>query len=303
MDAERHITGSSTVSADTETECVKLVDISEVMSDVYTRIDSLYAEQGLKTGFKKLDEVTTGFYPGEYIVIGARPAMGKTAFALNLLEYTGIKKKKQVIYFSISENSGQIGLRLLSLVSGIDIYDLKEQRRLESDHGRLLDAMDRICSSNIVIDDNPTITVAELGSKCRKMKIERGLDLVIIDYLQLMSADGLKYNENRQQEISEISRSLKVLARELECPVVVLSQLSRAVERRFDKRPILSDVRGSGDIEQDADLVMFLYRDGYYHPDSEHKGEAEVIIAKQKNGPTGTVKLCWKPETMRFANW
>ena len=300
MDADRNTTGSSTVSADMSTERSELVDIIEIMSDLYTRINSPYTEQGLKTGFNDLDEMTTGFYPGEYVVIGARPSMGKTAFTLNILECAGIKSMKSVLYFSLSENRNQIGLRMVSLLSGIDVCSLKAHKISGSDRKKLLDITANIGFSNIIIDDTPVLTLTEIDSKCRRVQLERGLDLVIIDYFQLINVEDPGLFGNREQELSYISRSLKALALEYNCPVVVLSQLSRSVEGRRNKRPILSDLRGSGSIEEDADTVLFLYRDEYYHWDSEHKGEAEVIIAKQRSGPTGTVKLSWLPDTGRF---
>ena len=204
--------------------------------------------------------------------------------------------------FSLEMSKEQLVNRLFAMDSGIDAQLLRTGRLSDNDWERLADTTGRIGQSNIIIDDTPSISVAALRSKCRKIKLERGLDLVIIDYLQLMSGSGTRRSDSRQQEVSDISRSLKALARELECPVVSLSQLSRAVEQRPDKRPMLSDLRESGAIEQDADLVMFLYRDEYYNPDSEKKGEAEVIIAKQRNGPIGTVNLYWQSQTTRFVN-
>jgi len=197
----------------------------------------------------------------------------------------------------------QLVNRLLSLETSIDADKLRKGNLTDEDWGNLIEGIDRISHANMVIDDTPGITVSELRGKCRKMKLEKGISLIMIDYLQLMSGErGKRSSENRQQEISEISRSLKAIAREMDCPVIALSQLSRAVEQRPDHRPMLSDLRESGAIEQDADVVMFLYRDDYYNKDTEHPNEAEVIIAKQRNGPIGTVSLVWKPDTTRFVN-
>ena len=254
---------------------------------------------GVPSGFTDLDYMTTGFQPSDLILIAARPSMGKTAFVLNILEYVSIKKERPCMIFSLEMSSNQLVNRMLSMDSGVDAQLIRSGKLSDSDWPKLIDSADRVGGSNIIIDDTPGISVPELRSKCRKVKLERGLDLIIIDYLQLMSGNSKK-NDNRQQEVSEISRSLKALAREMECPVIALSQLSRACELRADKRPMLSDLRESGAIEQDADVVMFLYRDEYYEPDSEHKGEAEVIIAKQRNGPIGTVTLNWHANTTRF---
>ena len=254
---------------------------------------------GVPSGFTDLDYMTTGFQPSDLILIAARPSMGKTAFVLNILEYVSIKKARPCMIFSLEMSSNQLVNRMLSMDSGVDAQLIRSGKLSDSDWPKLIDSADRVGGSNIIIDDTPGISVPELRSKCRKVKLERGLDLIIIDYLQLMSGNSKK-NDNRQQEVSEISRSLKALAREMECPVIALSQLSRACELRADKCPMLSDLRESGAIEQDADVVMFLYRDEYYEPDSEHKGEAEVIIAKQRNGPIGTVTLNWHANTTRF---
>ena len=254
---------------------------------------------GVPSGFTDLDYMTTGFQPSDLILIAARPSMGKTAFVLNILEYVSIKKARPCMIFSLEMSSNQLVNRMLSMDSGVDAQLIRSGKLSDSYWPKLIDSADRVGGSNIIIDDTPGISVPELRSKCRKVKLERGLDLIIIDYLQLMSGNSKK-NDNRQQEVSEISRSLKALAREMECPVIALSQLSRACELRADKRPMLSDLRESGAIEQDADVVMFLYRDEYYEPDSEHKGEAEVIIAKQRNGPIGTVTLNWHANTTRF---
>lgn len=279
------------------------VPIDDVVIEVMQKIQEASQIKdhitGVPSGFSDLDFMTTGFQPSDFILVAARPSMGKTAFVLNILEYVAIKKERPCMIFSLEMSSNQLVNRLLSMDSGVDAQSIRSGKLSDSDWPRLIDSADRVGASNIIIDDTPGISVPELRSKCRKVKLERGLDLIIIDYLQLMSGNSKK-NDNRQQEVSEISRSLKALAREMECPVIALSQLSRACELRADKRPMLSDLRESGAIEQDADLVMFLYRDEYYEPDSDKKGEAEVIIAKQRNGPIGTVTLNWQAETTRF---
>ena len=279
------------------------VPIDDVVIEVMQKIQEASQIKdhitGVPSGFSDLDYMTTGFQPSDFILVAARPSMGKTAFVLNILEYVAIKKERPCMIFSLEMSSNQLVNRLLSMDSGVDAQSIRSGKLSDSDWPRLIDSADRVGASNIIIDDTPGISVPELRSKCRKVKLERGLDLIIIDYLQLMSGNSKK-NDNRQQEVSQISRSLKALAREMECPVIALSQLSRACELRADKRPMLSDLRESGAIEQDADLVMFLYRDEYYEPDSDKKGEAEVIIAKQRNGPIGTVTLNWQAETTRF---
>ena len=281
------------------------VPIEEVALTVLQKIQEASKNKGhvtgVPTGFTDLDYMTTGFQPSDLILIAARPSMGKTAFVLNIVEYVALKKNRPCMIFSLEMSKEQLVNRLFSMDSGIDAQVLRTGELSDNDWPRLIDTVGRVGDSNIIIDDTPGITAAELRSKCRKMKLERGLDLVIIDYLQLMSG-GSRKNDNRQQEISEISRALKGLARDLDCPVVALSQLSRACETRTDKRPMLSDLRESGAIEQDADIVMFLYRDEYYNPDTEKPGEAEVIIAKQRNGPIGTVSLYWQSATTRFVN-
>lgn len=279
--------------------------IEEVALAVFQKIQEASRNQGhvtgVATGFTDLDYMTTGLQPSDLVLIAARPSMGKTAFVLNMVEYMALKKGRSCMIFSLEMSKEQLVNRLYAMDSGIDAQILRTGELAENDWIRLVDTVDRVGSSKIIIDDTPGITASELRSKCRKVKLERGLDIVIIDYLQLMSGGGKK-SDNRQQEISDISRSLKALARDLECPVVALSQLSRACETRNDKRPMLSDLRESGAIEQDADIVMFLYRDEYYNPDTERPGEAEVIIAKQRNGPIGTVSLYWQSATTRFVN-
>ena len=257
------------------------VPIRDVVINVVNKIEIASRNHsmvtGLSTGYTDLDRQTSGMQPSDLILIAARPSMGKTAFVLNLAHNMTIKDKKTVAIFSLEMSKEQLVNRLLES-SGI------------------------IANTKLLLDDTPGITVAELRSKCRKFKLEHGLDCIMIDYLQLMSGSGARKGDSRQQEISDISRSLKALARELNVPVIALSQLSRACESRTDHRPMLSDLRESGAIEQDADIVMFLYRDEYYNKDSPSKGITEVIIAKQRNGPIGTVELVWMGDLCRFGN-
>ena len=255
---------------------------------------------GLATGFIDLDYKTSGFQPSDLILVAARPSMGKTAFVLNIAEYMAFRNNATVAIFSLEMSKEQLVNRLFSLESRVDAQLLRNGHLSDTDWANLIEGAGIIGRSNLIIDDTPGISVSELRSKCRKYKLEHNLDIVMIDYLQLMQ--GGKKSESRQQEISDISRSLKEIARELQVPVVALSQLSRAVEQRPDHRPILSDLRESGAIEQDADVVMFLYREDYYNKDTERKDVAEVIIAKQRNGPIGTVELAWLPQYTKFAN-
>ena len=255
---------------------------------------------GLATGFTDLDYKTSGFQPSDLILVAARPSMGKTALVLNIAQYMAFKQNKHVAIFSLEMSKEQLMNRLLSMESKVDSQSMRNGNLKDEDWGKLIESAGVIGDSNLMIDDTPGISIRELRSKCRKFKLESGLDIIMIDYLQLMSGSGK--SDSRQQEISDISRSLKAIARELNVPVVALSQLSRAVESRTDHRPMLSDLRESGAIEQDADVVMFIYRDDYYNKDSENKGIAEVIIAKQRNGPIGTVNLVWLPDYTKFAN-
>lgn len=255
---------------------------------------------GIPTGFIDLDYRTAGMQPSDLILVAARPSMGKTAFELNLAQYMAFKKNLTVALFSLEMSKEQLVNRLFSQESSVDAQKLRTGQLNDQEWERLIESAGVIGKSKLIIDDTPGITIAELRTKCRKYKLEHDLSIVMIDYLQLMSGSGR--TESRQQEISDISRSLKALARELNVPVIALSQLSRAVEQRPDHRPMLSDLRESGAIEQDADVVMFLYRDDYYNHDSPEKGVSEIIIAKQRNGPIGTVKLAWLPEYTRFAN-
>lgn len=281
------------------------VPIRKVVINAMERIEAVSKVKGsvtgIPTGFTDLDYMTSGFQKSDLILIAARPSMGKTAFELNIAEYMAFRKNETVAIFSLEMSKEQLVNRLFSLESRVDSQKIRTGNLEDSDWERLIESANVIGNSNLIIDDTPSISIGELRSKCRKYKLEHDLGIVIIDYLQLMTAGGRQ--ESRQQEISEISRSLKALARELNVPVVALSQLSRAVESRPDHRPMLSDLRESGAIEQDADMVMFLYRDDYYNKESEKKGIAEVIIAKQRNGPIGTVELVWMPNYTKFANY
>ena len=257
---------------------------------------------GIPTGFIDLDYKLSGLQRSDLILVAARPSMGKTAFVLNIAQHVAFRQNLAVAIFSLEMSKEQLVNRLFSLESHVDAQVLRTGNLKDTEWEKLIEGAGRIGKSRMIIDDTSGISIAEMRSKCRKYKLELGLDLIIIDYLQLMSGSGGKRNESRQQEISEISRSLKGLARELNVPVIALSQLSRAVESRTDKRPMLSDLRESGAIEQDADVCMFIYREDYYIPDTEDKGIAEIIIAKQRNGPIGTVRLAWMPQYTRFGN-
>lgn len=257
---------------------------------------------GIPTGFLDLDYKLTGLHPSELILVAARPAMGKTAFVLNIAQHVAFKHDYHVAIFSLEMSKEQLVTRLMSMESMVDSQLIRTGNLKDTDWEKLMESAGVIGNSNLMIDDTPGITIAELRSKCRKYKQSTGLDLIIIDYLQLMSGSSKRSNESRQQEISEISRSLKALARECDVPIIALSQLSRAVESRQDHRPMLSDLRESGAIEQDADVVMFLYRDEYYNPDTEKKNLAEVIVAKQRSGATGTIELVWLGQYTKFAN-
>ena len=278
--------------------------INSVLMDTYDMIEKLYTNKqditGITTGFEDLNKKTNGLQRTDLILVAARPAMGKTAFSLNLVQNAALKGNASVAVFSLEMSKEQLVQRMLSAQSHVELKKIKTGNLDENDWPRIIDAMSVLSNANIYIDDTPGIKIGELRSKCRKLKIEKGLDLILIDYLQLMEGDG--GNESRQQEISKISRSLKIIAKELNCPVVALSQLSRAPEQRSDHRPMLADLRESGAIEQDADIVMFLYRDEYYHPDSERKNIGEIIIAKNRHGETGSVELVWLGEIQKFAN-
>jgi replicative DNA helicase len=281
------------------------VPIRQVAMNVLEKIEEASKNQGtvtgIPTGFIDLDYKTSGLQPSDFVLIAARPSMGKTAFVLNLVDHIAVKKGLPSMVFSLEMSKEQLVNRMLAMESNVDSQKLRTGTLSDSDWDAVVEGIGVIGNSKLIIDDTPGISIGELRSKCRKMKLEYGLNVIIIDYLQLMSGSG-KGGENRQQEISEISRSLKALAREMNAPVIALSQLSRACETRPDHRPMLSDLRESGAIEQDADVVMFLYRDDYYNKDTDMPNIAEVIIAKQRNGPIGTVNLVWRPEYTKFAN-
>ncbi len=282
------------------------IPIRQIVLEAMERIEKASRTKGnvtgVATGFIDLDYKTAGFQPSDLILIAARPSMGKTAFVLNIAEYVAFKQNMTVAMFSLEMSREQFVNRLFSMEARVDSQHIRTGNLNDSEWESLIESAGVIGRSNLIIDDTPAISIPELRSKCRKYKLEYDLKMVIIDYLQLMSGSGGRNTESRQQEISEISRSLKALARELQVPVVALSQLSRAVEQRPEHRPMLSDLRESGAIEQDADVVMFLYRDDYYNPDTEKKGIMEVILAKQRNGPIGTVELVWLPDFTKFAN-
>lgn len=280
--------------------------IHDVLLETYEDIEKLAGNQGgitgVPTGFTDLDRQTTGLQPADLVLLGARPSMGKTAFALNIVQHAAVRENKCCAIFSLEMSKKQLANRLLCAESLVDSERVRSGQLQNEDWEKLLGALAPLSEAPIYIDDTPGITLSEVRSKCRKLKLEKGLDLIMIDYLQLMSGSKSSNGDNRQQEISEISRGLKALAREMQAPVLALSQLSRALEGRSDRRPMLSDLRESGAIEQDADVVMFLYRDEYYNKDSQDRNIAEIIIAKQRNGSTGTIKLAWLGQYTKFAN-
>ena len=280
------------------------VPIRQVVLNAIEKIEKASRNQGsvtgIPTGFIDLDYKTSGFQPSDLILVAARPSMGKTAFVLNIAQYMAFHNNVTAAIFSLEMSKEQLVNRLLALESKVDSQNIRTGNLEDEEWAKLIEGANVIGNSNLIIDDKPGISISELRSKCRKDKMEHNLGIIFIDYLQLMTGSGR--SESRQQEISDISRSLKALARELNVPVVALSQLSRAVEQRPDHRPMLSDLRESGAIEQDADVVMFIYRDDYYNKDSENKNIAEIIIAKQRNGPIGTVNLVWMPNYTKFVN-
>ena len=281
------------------------VPIKDVVLNVINKIEAAAKHKGtvtgISTGFYDLDYKTSGLQPSDLVLIAARPSMGKTAFVLNLAQYIAVRNKVPTAIFSLEMSKEQLINRVLSMESGVDSQAMRTGNLTGSDWEKLAEGAGIISNAPLIIDDTPGISIGELRSKCRKYKLENNLGLVIIDYLQLMTG-GSRKSESRQQEISDISRSLKALAREINAPVIALSQLSRACEQRPDHRPMLSDLRESGAIEQDADVVMFIYRDDYYNKDTDKKGISEIIIAKQRNGPIGTVELVWLPNYTKFAN-
>jgi replicative DNA helicase len=279
--------------------------IKTILLDTYSKIEELTKNKGkivgVPTGFRDFDMRTSGLNPSDFILIAARPSMGKTSFAINIAQNAAIQSNVPVAIFSLEMSRDQLAQRMLSSEANIELQKIRSGDLSEEDWIKLVHAATPLSQAPIFIDDTPGISVMEVRSKARRLKMEHGLGLIVIDYLQLMSGRGRA--ESRQQEVSEISRSLKALARELDVPVVALSQLSRGPEARQDHRPMLSDLRESGAIEQDADVVVFLYRDEYYNPDSEKKNIAEAIIAKQRNGPTGTIELVWLGQFTKFASY
>lgn len=279
--------------------------IRDIAVDSIEKIEDIYRSKGkltgVPTGFVDFDQKTAGLQKSDLILLAARPSMGKTAFALNIIQNAAIRSNVPTAVFSLEMSREQLVNRMLCSEAMLDAQRLRTGELTDSDWADLIQAMGPLSQAPIYIDDTPGVTPMEVRSKCRRLKVEKGLGLIVIDYLQLMS--GNNRNDSRQQEISEISRSLKAIAREMEAPVIALSQLSRACEQRADHRPMLSDLRESGAIEQDADVVAFLYRDEYYFPDTEKKNQAELIIAKQRNGPTGTVDLTWMGQYTKFGNF
>ena len=283
-----------------------LVSLKDVIAQEFVRLEKVYQNKGVATGissgFSDFDQMTSGFHPSDLIILAARPAMGKTAFALNLALNAAMKSKKGVLLFSLEMSSSQLLQRLLSIEAGIGLQKIRNGFLDPDDWGKLGLASMKLSNSEINIADLPNVNVLEIRAIARRLKAAGKLDMIIIDYLQLIKGNSTR-GDNRQQEISEISRALKGIARELDIPIIALSQLSRATEQRADRRPMLSDLRESGAIEQDADMVMFLYRDDYYNEDSEDKGLTEVIIGKQRDGPVGTIKLRFFHEYTRFENF
>jgi len=280
--------------------------ISDVIVAANQRLEELFESKGsitgVETGFVDFDRRTAGLQPAELILIGARPSMGKTAFLLNIMRHAAIEKGVPTAFFSLEMANAQLVNRLLGAEAAVDLQRLRTGQLIDEDWTRIAETIPRMANAPIYLDDTPGLSVTELRSKCRRLKMEKDLGLIVVDYLQLMSASASSRPESRQLEISEISRSLKAVAKELNVPVLVAAQLSRAVEARKDHRPMLSDLRESGAIEQDADVVAFLYRDEYYNPETLKKGEAEVIIAKQRNGPIGTVELMYLGHLTKFVN-
>ncbi len=279
--------------------------IKDILIDTFAEIEKLYNQKGyitgVPTGFTDLDQITAGFHNSDLILIAARPAMGKSAFALNIAANAAVRANTPVAIFGLEMSKEQMVNRILCSEAMVDSQKVRTGKIEEADWMKLATALGPLSEAPIYVDDTPGISIMEIRAKCRKMKLEKNIGLIVIDYLQLIQGTG-KRGASREQEISEISRSLKILAKELDVPVVALSQLSRAAEQRQDHRPMLSDLRESGAIEQDADIVMFLYRDDYYNPDSEKKNVAEVIVSKHRSGATGTVELLWLSNYTKFAN-
>ena len=280
--------------------------IKDVLIESFTKLEELYNQKskitGVPTGFVDLDDKTAGLHGSDLILIAARPAMGKTAFALNIAANAAIRSNTPVAIFNLEMSKDQLVNRILCIEAMVDSNKIMTGKLEEDDWSKLASVVGPISDSGIYIDDTPGISIMEIRTKCRKLKMEKNIGLIVIDYIQLIQGSNNRKNGSREQEIAEISRSLKILAKELNVPVIALSQLSRAVEQRPDHRPMLSDLRESGSIEQDADIVMFLYRDDYYNPDSEEKDISEVIIAKHRAGSTGTVQLLWMGNYTKFVN-
>ncbi len=279
--------------------------IKDVLVESFAELEKLYNQKGnitgVSTGFSDLDYKTSGFHGSELIILAARPAMGKSAFAINIATNVAVQRKVPVAIFNLEMSKEQIGNRILCSEAMVDSNKIKTGQIEDNDWMKLASTLSILSDAPIYIDDTAGISIMEIRAKCRKLKMEKDIGLIVIDYLQLIQGSG-KRNSSREQEISEISRSLKILAKELDVPVIALSQLSRGAEKRDDKRPMLSDLRESGAIEQDADIVMFIYRDDYYNEDSEEKNVAEIILAKHRGGSTGTVKLAWMSSYTKFAN-
>lgn len=277
--------------------------LNQVLERGFLEIERIFNNKGeitgVGSGIKDLDAKTSGFQKGDMVLIAARPSMGKTTFALNIAENAAIKEGKSVVIFSLEMSKEQLAYKLLCSEANIDMLKLRTGALEDNDWQNIARAAGPLSKAKIYIDDTAGVSVMEMRSKCRRLKIEHGIDLILIDYLQLMSGSN---NESRQQEVSEISRSIKALAKEMECPIIALSQLSRAPEQRADHRPMLSDLRESGSIEQDADVVMFLYRDEYYNKETEDKNVCECIISKQRNGPVGTVSMSFMGALSKFAD-
>lgn len=300
-DAERRILEISNRRSSTG-----FIAIKDVLMDVYERVEFLSEHQGgttgIPSGFPDLDKMTSGFQRSDLIIVAARPSVGKTAFALNIAQNVGVRAKETVAIFSLEMSAAQLVQRMICAESNVDAGRLRTGQLEDDDWEKLTMSIAALSEAEVYIDDTPGVTVADIRAKCRRLKKERGLGMILIDYLQLIHGRG-KPGENRQQEVSEISRTLKQIARELEVPVIALSQLSRGVEQRQDKRPMMSDLRESGSIEQDADIVAFLYRDDYYNQDTEKKNIIEIIIAKQRNGPVGTVELVFLKNFNKFVSY
>ena len=279
--------------------------VKSILPEVVNRIDELYHSDGsitgVSTGFKQLDEMTSGLQPGDLIIVAGRPSMGKTTLAVNMAENAALGSNKSVAIFSMEMSAESLTLRMISSLGRINQSNLRSGRLQEEDWPRIDSAMTQLGAANIFVDETPGLSPTEIRARARRLKRERGLDLVVVDYLQLMQVPGNK--ENRATEISEISRSLKALAKELRIPVIALSQLNRGVEQRVDKKPVMSDLRESGSIEQDSDLILLIFREDFYEPNTTRKGIADIIIAKHRNGPTGEVQLTFLGQYTKFENY